>query len=176
MLKFREKWGVGIWAGRDNLADMHIILTKDGALTARSVRRLAPNEAADPQLQLAAKRHPGRLKALTGSTTNNWLSSTRIAHADCKSLIKKILSHSSLKGAWLNAASPKRVPNTMIPCWVGSTSVSLPPRQTRASGSLNCAMRSSASQPLGLILALPFRVFPPWLMLAYECKCCCNVV
>ena len=30
----------GIWAGRDNLADMHIILTRQGALTARSIRRL----------------------------------------------------------------------------------------------------------------------------------------
>ena len=64
VLKFKEKWGVGIWAGRDNLADMHIILTRQGALTARSVRRLAPSEAADQQLLLAAKGHPGRLKAL----------------------------------------------------------------------------------------------------------------
>ena len=43
---------------------MHIILTRQGALTARSVRRLAPSEAADQQLLLAAKGHPGRLKAL----------------------------------------------------------------------------------------------------------------
>ena len=40
-------------------------LTRQGALTARSVRRLAPSEAADQQLLLAAKGHPGRLKALT---------------------------------------------------------------------------------------------------------------
>ena len=33
VLKFKEKWGVGIRAGRDNLADMHIILTRQGALT-----------------------------------------------------------------------------------------------------------------------------------------------
>ena len=65
MLKFKEKWGVGIWAGRDNLADMHIILTRQGALTARSIRRLAPTTAADQQLLLAAKGHPGRLKAMT---------------------------------------------------------------------------------------------------------------
>ena len=37
VLKFKEKWGVGIWAGRDNLADMHIILIRQGALTARSI-------------------------------------------------------------------------------------------------------------------------------------------
>ena len=65
VLKFKEKWSVGIWAGRDNLADMHIILTRQGALTARSVRRLAPSEAADQQLLLATIGHPGRLKALT---------------------------------------------------------------------------------------------------------------
>ena len=65
VLKFKEKWGVGIWAGRDNLADMHIILTRQGALTARSIRRLAPSEAADQQLLLAVKGHPGRLKAMT---------------------------------------------------------------------------------------------------------------
>ena len=65
VLKFKEMWSVGIWAGRDNLADMHIILTRQGALTARSVRRLAPSEAADLQLSLAAKGHPGRLEALT---------------------------------------------------------------------------------------------------------------
>ena len=64
VLKFKEKWGVGIWTGRDNLADMHIILTRQGALTARSIRRLAPSEAADQQLLLAAKGQPGRLKAL----------------------------------------------------------------------------------------------------------------
>ena len=64
MHKFKEKWGVGIWAGRDNLADMHIILTRQGALTARSFRRLAPSEATDQQLLLAAKGHLGRLKAL----------------------------------------------------------------------------------------------------------------
>ena len=64
VLKFKEKWGVGIWAGRDNLADVHIILTRQGALTARSVRRLAPSKAADQQHLLAAKGHPGRLKAL----------------------------------------------------------------------------------------------------------------
>ena len=65
VLKFKEKWGVGIWAGRDNLADMHIILTRQGALTARSIRRLAPSEATDLQLLLAVKGHPGRLKAMT---------------------------------------------------------------------------------------------------------------
>ena len=64
VLKLKEKWGVGIWAGRDNLADMHIILTRQGALTARSVRRLAPSESTDQQL-LLAKGHPGRLKAMT---------------------------------------------------------------------------------------------------------------
>ena len=65
VLKFKEKWGVGNWAGRDNLADMHIILTRQGALTARSIPKLAPSEAAVQQLLLAAKGHPGRLKAMT---------------------------------------------------------------------------------------------------------------
>ena len=44
---------------------MHIILTRQGALTARSVRRLAPSESTNQQLLLAAKGHPGRLKAMT---------------------------------------------------------------------------------------------------------------
>ena len=51
VLKFKEKWSVGICTGRDNLAVMHIILTRQGALTAR--------------LLLAVKGHPGRLKAMT---------------------------------------------------------------------------------------------------------------
>ena len=40
-------------------------LTRQRALTARSIRRLAPSEAADQQLLLAVKGHPGRLKAMT---------------------------------------------------------------------------------------------------------------
>ena len=28
VLKFKEKWGFGIWEGRDNLADVHIIFDK----------------------------------------------------------------------------------------------------------------------------------------------------
>ena len=65
VFNFKRKWGVGIWAGRDNLAVMHIILTRQGASSARSIRRLAPSEEADQQLLLTAKGHPGRLKAMT---------------------------------------------------------------------------------------------------------------
>ena len=65
VFNFKGKWGVSIWTGRDNLAVMHNILTRQGVLSARSIRRFAPSEAADQQILLTAKGHPGRLKAMT---------------------------------------------------------------------------------------------------------------
>ena len=63
VLKLKEKWGFGIWLGRDTQSDAHIIGTRQGVLTARSIRRLAPSERHDKQLLLAMQGKPAKLKA-----------------------------------------------------------------------------------------------------------------
>ena len=48
--KLSSAWGHGIWLGRDVRSDSHIVGTRQGVHTARSIRRLASSERHDRQL------------------------------------------------------------------------------------------------------------------------------
>ena len=60
--KLQENWGFGIWLGRDNLHDCHILGTRHGTTLARSIRRLPPSERYDKQLLLAMRGRPSNLQ------------------------------------------------------------------------------------------------------------------
>ena len=60
--KLREKFGKGIWLGRSEVNNAHMILTRSGAFEGRTTKRLPPSERADVQLLLAARGFPWKLK------------------------------------------------------------------------------------------------------------------
>eukprot|EP00959_Pyramimonas_sp_CCMP1952_P105363 2202563-Pyramimonas_sp.AAC.1 len=61
-LKLREKFGQGIWVGRSEATNCHLILTRQGAFEARTIRRLPPSERHDFQLLLASRGAPSRIR------------------------------------------------------------------------------------------------------------------
>ncbi len=61
-LKLRGKLGQGIWVGRQEKNNAHLILTRQGACEARLIRRLPPSERADVQLMLVCRGIPSRTR------------------------------------------------------------------------------------------------------------------
>eukprot|EP00971_Amphidinium_carterae_P057164 1130344-Amphidinium_carterae.1 len=57
-LKLTSNYGWGVWVGRHALDNSHLLLTRQGALAARSVRRLPPAERVQLQLLLAVRGSP----------------------------------------------------------------------------------------------------------------------
>ena len=48
--KFADRWKSSVWLGRSDLTDEHLVRTDDGAVYARSVRRLAENSWSEENL------------------------------------------------------------------------------------------------------------------------------
>ena len=63
LFKLKGPWGFGIWLGRAQENDAHIVGTRHGCLTARAVRRLPPSDSErhDKQLLLAMQGSPGHM-------------------------------------------------------------------------------------------------------------------
>ena len=62
--KLKEKWGHGIWVGRENASNSHLVLTRVGAIPCRAIRRLPPSERYDKQLLLTITGHPCHFEAV----------------------------------------------------------------------------------------------------------------
>eukprot|EP00971_Amphidinium_carterae_P350374 6491509-Amphidinium_carterae.1 len=62
-LKFHSNFGYGIWCGRHSVDNTHLVLTRQGLLRARTIKRLAPSERYDKSLVLAVK---GSMRQLDG--------------------------------------------------------------------------------------------------------------
>eukprot|EP00971_Amphidinium_carterae_P335218 6470936-Amphidinium_carterae.1 len=61
-LKYKERFGFGIWVGRHGQDDSHLILTRQGAMRVRTVRRLSPSERVNVQLLVSCKGTPRNLE------------------------------------------------------------------------------------------------------------------
>ena len=60
--KSRPRWIKGIWVGKSPIDDTHIVLTKEGAKTYRSIRRLAKEQSADLSVLKEVKGLPWSVK------------------------------------------------------------------------------------------------------------------
>ena len=60
--KSRPRWIKGIWVGKSPIDDTHIVLTKEGAKTYRSIRRQAKEQSADLSVLKEVKGLPWSVK------------------------------------------------------------------------------------------------------------------
>ena len=58
----RPRWIKGIWVGKSPIDDIHIVLTREGAKTYRSIRRLAKEQSADENTLAEVKGLPWSVK------------------------------------------------------------------------------------------------------------------
>jgi len=69
--KFQSHWGYGIWLGRSNKNNQHIIGTRSGCFTARAVRRLPPTERHHKQLLITRNPNKDKVNQL-GTASRSW--------------------------------------------------------------------------------------------------------
>ena len=69
LTKLKEKWGHGIWVGRENASNSHLVLTRAGAIPCRAIRRLPPSERNNKQLLLTVAGHPCSFEATAPNET-----------------------------------------------------------------------------------------------------------
>ena len=56
--KLADRWKSGVWLGKSDLTDEHLVRTDDGAVHARSVRRLAENRWSEENLTVDETQKP----------------------------------------------------------------------------------------------------------------------
>ena len=61
-LKLKSSWGYGLWLGRTQSSNAHVLGTRAGVVLARSVRRLTPKEREDPELISSMRGTPARAR------------------------------------------------------------------------------------------------------------------
>ena len=62
--KLANRWKSGVWQGKSDLTDEHLVRTDDGVVYARSVRRLAENSWSEENLK-AVVETPQKPKSMT---------------------------------------------------------------------------------------------------------------
>ena len=62
--KLADRWKCGVWLGKSDLTDAHLVRTDDGVVYARSVRRLAENSWSEENLK-AAVETPQKPRSMT---------------------------------------------------------------------------------------------------------------
>ena len=62
--KLADRWKPGVWLGKSDLTDEHLVRTDDGAVCARSVRRLAENSWSEENLK-AVVETPQKPRSMT---------------------------------------------------------------------------------------------------------------
>ena len=62
--KLADRWKSGVWLGKSDLTDEHLVLTDDGVVYARSVRRLAENSWSEENLE-AVVETPQKPRSMT---------------------------------------------------------------------------------------------------------------
>ena len=62
--KLADRWKSGVWLGKSDLTDEHLVRTDDGVMYARSVRRLADNSWSDENLK-AVVETPQKPRSMT---------------------------------------------------------------------------------------------------------------
>ena len=62
--KLADRWKPGVWLGKSDLTDEHLVRTDDGAVYARSVRRLAENSWSEENLK-AVVETPQKPRSMT---------------------------------------------------------------------------------------------------------------
>ena len=58
--KLADRWKSGVWLGKSDLTDEHLVRTDDGVVYARSVRRLAENSWSEENLKAVIETHRSR--------------------------------------------------------------------------------------------------------------------
>ena len=62
--KLADRWKSGVWLGKSDLTDEHLVRTDDGVMHARSVRRLAENSWSEENLK-AVVETPQKPRSMT---------------------------------------------------------------------------------------------------------------
>ena len=58
--KLADRWKSGVWLGKSDLTDEHLVRTDDGVVYAGSVRRLAENSWSEENLKAIVETHGSR--------------------------------------------------------------------------------------------------------------------
>ena len=71
--KLADRWKSGVWLGKSDLTDEHLVRTDDGVVYARSVRRLAENSWSEENLSLSVhQRQNPRVFQLCALRLKKW--------------------------------------------------------------------------------------------------------
>ena len=62
--KLADRWKSGVWLGKSDLTDEHLVRTDDGVVYARSVRRLAENSWSEENLKAVVEK-PQKPRSMT---------------------------------------------------------------------------------------------------------------
>ena len=68
--KLADRWKSGVWLGKSDLTDEHLVRTDDGVVYARSVRRLAENSWSEENLK-AVVETPQKPRSMTTDDTTD---------------------------------------------------------------------------------------------------------
>ena len=58
--KLADRWKSGVWLGKSDLTDEHLVRTDDGVVYARTVRRLAENSWSEENSKQLSRPHRSR--------------------------------------------------------------------------------------------------------------------
>ena len=73
--KLADRWKSGVWLGKSDLTDEHLVRTDDGVVCARSVRRLAENSWSEENLKGSCR--PQKPRSMTTDDASDPKSGTR---------------------------------------------------------------------------------------------------